>query len=54
MSIEDELEELQRRIAHMRGLLRDVTDERTVKALQDLIADANHTLEKLAKRSGEG
>lgn len=54
MPMKDELDELERRIARMRALLRNVTDERAVKAIQDIVADANRTLETLAKRDGKG
>ena len=46
------MEELERRIAHMRALLRNVTDERAIKAVQDIIADANRTLETLLQSNG--
>jgi len=52
--VKDETEELERRIVRMRSLLRNVTDERAVKAIQDIIADANRTLETLLKRNGKG
>jgi hypothetical protein len=53
MPIKDEMEELERRIGQMRALLRNVTDERAVKAIQDIIAEANRTLEARLRRSGE-
>ena len=53
MPIEDEMEELERQITHMRSLLRNITDERAVKAIQEIIADANRTLETLLQRNGK-
>ena len=50
MTIKDEMDELQQRIAQMRALLRNVTDQRAVQAIQDIIADANRTLESLLQR----
>jgi hypothetical protein len=54
MPVKEQMEELGRRIAHMRALLRNVTDERAVTVIQDIIADANRTLDALLLRDAKG
>ena len=47
MAVEQEKAELARRIVRMQVLLRTISDERAVRAINDIIAEANRRLEAL-------
>jgi predicted nucleic acid-binding Zn-ribbon protein len=47
MPVEQEKAELARRIARMQVLLRTIADERAMRAINDIIEEANRRLEAL-------
>jgi hypothetical protein len=49
MSVDEEKAELARRIDRMQVLLRTISDERAVRAINDIIAEANRRLETLLR-----